>query len=1088
MRKTFLSWTLALVALVFVSIPQAQAGRVINVSTYNELVTAFCTGQDPASPSVYITKQDTIRMTADITFSLGIDATYYLFVADGTTRTLDLNGYTLKHIVANTSPYSRIITMYDNSTLNIYDSRGTGQMINDCRARFSLHTNPEHFDSWSFGINSACITNDFDSRDHIPAMNCVVNIYGGKLIAQNYGNQDNECSAIQGHPKIVPNVMLPSENLSTSLLYAGGGHVESSNMTVNLYGGSVNILYSKTFTIKTYVESLETLTELKNSMTYGQWTSYVPETVNVQYAGYPMNINLFGGSIGTEMMAIPALTCPQEFSGTLQEGTIYGISSEDNLNNFQGVSDAVAVYLNGTKTTVNALKNQDLSDKTVRFEYAPEISVANIAVTRDNCDDILSWEEYKVSFDYATNTLYLKSLGTNTINTINGNIVFDDFPLNIVVDGKWKLNGRIVGHDGNLVISAAHPQVMVEEDADLLSIEANSTPISLNGKHFTAKHRVRVVINAQNTAVSCGMFAINNAWFDAWGKKPMVDCQNSMIQNATIKTGSLKDNDVVQIEPNIQRYVLFLMRNIDAAGTVCCDGYYPEGTEVSISATANSGYHFLRWDDGVTDNPRTVTMTQDIVLTAIFEADVVIPTYTVNVVSADETMGTVSGGGTDIPEGTVINITATPNSGYEFLYWTTANGQVQGKQETWMVTRDETLTAHFRAIPDPNDYLMWVCGTQVSTTNAADILGDGVWCYDHDSRTLTTMKDATYNLTLKDFVQDWITDAGPLTMVVNHNITVTTDDTEASSISMGALLATKGLTIHIAKNKRLDLTAKNMYAVNIGAVLTIDGHGRVDVSLQNTNDKAKTAMLLSGTPALTVDGAWMFVNVPTGCKVSNKTDDNLSVLNGEASGSMSGTWLEISDQTPRYSVNMTPSYNMDLCVYQGAGDYFEGEIVTLRALPATGYKFVAWSDGNTDNPRTFTMPAHDIYLDPIVTEDTEIGQKGAIINANATEGQGSITGFTSGWYAEGTELTITAVPAEGYEFVEWSDGKTDNPYHLTVVDKQNVSITACFAPIKEGIDQIVNRQSSNRKFIKDGIIYIIRPDGKVYNALGAEIK
>ena len=39
----------------------------------------------------------------------------------------------------------------------------------------------------------------------------------------------------------------------------------------------------------------------------------------------------------------------------------------------------------------------------------------------------------------------------------------------------------------------------------------------------------------------------------------------------------------------------------------------------------------------------------------------------------------------------------------------------------------------------------------------------------------------------------------------------------------------------------------------------------------------------------------------------------------------------------------------------------------------------------------------------------------------------------------------------------------------------------------EGIDQIVNGQSSNRKFFKDGILYIIR-NGKIYTATGIEIK
>ena len=65
------------------------------------------------------------------------------------------------------------------------------------------------------------------------------------------------------------------------------------------------------------------------------------------------------------------------------------------------------------------------------------------------------------------------------------------------------------------------------------------------------------------------------------------------------------------------------------------------------------------------------------------------------------------------------------------------------------------------------------------------------------------------------------------------------------------------------------------------------------------------------------------------------------------------------------------------------------------------------------------MPAQNVYLDPIVEVDDSQTPKGAIINASATEGQGTITNFTSGWYAEGTELTITAVPADGYEFVQW---------------------------------------------------------------------
>ena len=39
------------------------------------------------------------------------------------------------------------------------------------------------------------------------------------------------------------------------------------------------------------------------------------------------------------------------------------------------------------------------------------------------------------------------------------------------------------------------------------------------------------------------------------------------------------------------------------------------------------------------------------------------------------------------------------------------------------------------------------------------------------------------------------------------------------------------------------------------------------------------------------------------------------------------------------------------------GNY--GETFTVRAVPQSGYTFDKWSDGNTDNPRTFTIGTQD---------------------------------------------------------------------------------------------------------------------------------
>lgn len=60
-------------------------------------------------------------------------------------------------------------------------------------------------------------------------------------------------------------------------------------------------------------------------------------------------------------------------------------------------------------------------------------------------------------------------------------------------------------------------------------------------------------------------------------------------------------------------------------GSATGTGMYADGTNVTITATPNSGYLFLRWDDGSTTNPRTVTIRQDSTFTAFFEAEVCVP-------------------------------------------------------------------------------------------------------------------------------------------------------------------------------------------------------------------------------------------------------------------------------------------------------------------------------------------------------------------------------------------------------------------------------------------------------------------------------
>lgn len=43
------------------------------------------------------------------------------------------------------------------------------------------------------------------------------------------------------------------------------------------------------------------------------------------------------------------------------------------------------------------------------------------------------------------------------------------------------------------------------------------------------------------------------------------------------------------------------------------------GTVLTLTATANVGYSFEKWDDSNTDNPHEITLTEDIAISAIFK-------------------------------------------------------------------------------------------------------------------------------------------------------------------------------------------------------------------------------------------------------------------------------------------------------------------------------------------------------------------------------------------------------------------------------------------------------------------------------------
>ena len=78
----------------------------------------------------------------------------------------------------------------------------------------------------------------------------------------------------------------------------------------------------------------------------------------------------------------------------------------------------------------------------------------------------------------------------------------------------------------------------------------------------------------------------------------------------------------VEIEEICDNLTITVTSSNESMGTVSGSGEYEFGTDATITATPNDGYRFVSWNDGNTDNPRAIIVTEDATYIANFEESV----------------------------------------------------------------------------------------------------------------------------------------------------------------------------------------------------------------------------------------------------------------------------------------------------------------------------------------------------------------------------------------------------------------------------------------------------------------------------------
>ena len=572
------------------------------------------------------------------------------------------------------------------------------------------------------------------------------------------------------------------------------------------------------------------------------------------------------------------------------------------------------------------------------------------------------------------------------------------------------------------------------------------------------------------------------------------------------------------VDPETPEYTITANVNDPAMGIVSGAGKYYEGTVASLNAIPNSGYQFVNWSNGSTDNPLKITVTEDVEITANFE---VIPPMTCAEAAAAANGATVVLNPFDVVA--VVKgagyIYIKDESGVNLIYdfnlddQLKAGDHVEGfvgvsspyyglpELKPSVAFADLTVThgtapepTLFTAVPtkaDVNKYIKFenvtlTANTTFSTgsaTNATMVVnGTNVTLRNNFKLAATLSKDKAYNI---------------VGFAAIYNSTI-----QVYFLSAEEYVAPEPCTLATPVNWDAPIAAEantdQWYAVNVASAIaagkdlaltvTNPGTEAVDITIEAYADCPATELIVKSTKTFNAGET-----KTTTVKYDEYLADQVEVvyLHVVTSGDLTiGTeaiepcskatpinWDEAinaeANSDKWYAVNIASAKeaakDLELTVSNPGEEAVKVTVEVYADCPATELIAESTATINAGASKTKTVGYFDIFADlvdviyfHVITEGGEIKVEAetAKFNVTATAENGTVEGV--GVYEQGTEATLTATPAEGYEFVNWTSGETvvstENPYKFTVT--ADVALVANFkkaAPAMETV-YFVNAQ------------------------------
>ncbi len=619
---------------------------------------------------------------------------------------------------------------------------------------------------------------------------------------------------------------------------------------------------------------------------------------------------------------------------------------------------------------------------------SPPAAGPEIVFSFDNINGSFDASSIGIENDDGSDGISMAYLNADSVITDNLNICFDWTVLGanpIVI--TYQAEVEIGAVELETIINTAYHNTdnpgSMEAGADAaLTVTGYTLTVDIVGEGSVTRtpDQVRFVPGAQ---VMLEAIPAEGWMFDNWnGSSLLLNPMTVTMNSDVVVTATFTALPTYTLDVNV-------VGNGSVAVAPEAESYYA-GQSVQLTATSDPGWDFAGWtgDAGGADNPLTVVMDSDKVITATFTEEPVV-TFELTVDVAGSGSVTKVPSATTYVSGTSVQLTAVPAAGWEFDAW---SGDLTGTNNpaTIVMNEDKSVMATFVALP--------TYSLDVEVVGEGSVAVDPVMAeYPEGTEVQLTATPAT-GWDFAGWSGDLTGMTNPATLMMNADTVVTATFT----------------------------TMSDTYTLDVVTV----GSGSVAADPNMTEYIEGTVVELTATP----NQGWEF----------DSWSGDLMGTTNPAALTMTKDMVVTATFTalPTYTLDVNVVGNGSVTVAPDAAYYLEGASVQLTAVPATDWYFAGWTGdaGGADNPLTVVMDGNKVITvtfteEPVVT---------VTLTVNVT-GSGSVTKVPSATtYISGTSVQLTAAPATGWAFSAWSGDVVTTTNPISIIMDANKTVTAAF--------------------------------------------